>query len=183
MVSSHFSSNTVFLSILVIFSLQLSKTVATNEECRTATSTGNYPVPTEEEAEFIDQCQLSTAVTTCTVDLTNWEGYNDFQSICTTAKGEVYELDYTVTCSSSSGTVTTINVVNQKLCVAPICTSEDIKGLFLQSNNCTVSSINAVYESNVSGNVVSGSSALLGEFSLRLVEVLGGIGFLMNALI
>ena len=170
------SARTVFLSILVIFSSQLSKTLATYEECRIATTAGMFPGPTDEEVhtESIDQCQLSTAVTTCTIDLSNWEGYNGFQSICTASKGEVYELDYTQTCSSRSGTVTTINVVNAKKCVAPICTLEDMKTFLMKfTDGCTLSSV----------NIVSGSAALLGKFSLYLAGVLGGIGFLTNVLI
>jgi hypothetical protein len=83
----------------------------------------------------------------CTVDFSsNSTGgdYKNFANTCATAGGEVYEVDYTVTCPFGVGATIDLNVNNLFTCAAKVCTSDDIQTYVRESSYSSTQEWNCI---------------------------------------
>ena len=160
------------LSTVAAF-LQLSPTIASLQECIDQ-SVGLPPG----EAMSINrvlgsECPADTPMRgeDCSFDATSYStnGDNNFTSTCAAAGGEVYDIDVSVNCAifADEDGFTKITMNNIFLCTAKICTTNDVKTLWLQNFNDNFA--DCAYESF---NVVEGPGGPAGSMALSVSTTL-----------
>lgn len=168
--------------IVLLFSIatfsQLSPTIAVTQECNDKsvglpTSAGSSSLAT------IIETQCSSSTSDCTVDLTSWStnGDQNFDSTCSSAGGEVHEIDISFTCPSADADGSTkFSYNNLKGCQAKVCTVDEI-----EADYRTFFAASLPY--SCTGLVVtgtSGGSKILSFSTALFAAVSAGVLFFVN---
>lgn len=170
----------VALLFTLAASLQVSLTIASTQEC--AQQSGGLPSLSVSSIATSLAAQCPSVVTDptsdCVVDLSD----SSFADSCKSAGGEVYELDYTITCPSSDSDATQTLVLNNYYnCAAKICTLDDVKTIVASSKDVAVANSFGADCSVKSYDVTSGS--MLIHVSASLFGTLAaGLLFLVDIL-